>query len=188
MNTQPTNPDIPFERQMLHILRSYQRLQDEVVRLRAENSRLHARCSILSNAIDRRAVSGQPGIPSSRYTPEHYLTLLSDRDNRIRKLEAKLNGGQQRHIDQLNARIQNLLRKYHNAQSAYWSLRRKVKTIESIPDDLYITPEETTYIPEEAVPITTPEEAADRPIAISIPHIDLTLECPPPTFDTPSAQ
>lgn len=185
MNTQPANPDIPFERQMLHILRSYQRLQDEVLRLRAENSRLQTRCSILSNAIDRRAVSGQSGIPTSHYSPEHYLALLSDRDNRIRNLEAKLNGGQQRHIDQLNARIQNLLRKYRNAQSAYWSLRRKVRTIESIPDDLYATPDDLYAL---ATPGTVPEEAANRPIAISIPDINLTLECPPPTFATPSAQ
>lgn len=158
MNTQPTNPDLPFERQMLHILRSYQRLQDEVLRLRTENSRLNS-------TISHRAVSDQ---------------RLHDRDNRICH--------QQRHIDQLNAHIQNLRRKYHNVQSAYWTLRRKVKTIESIPDDLYITPEETAYVPEETVPGTVSEEAADRPITIAVPDIDLTLECPPPTFDTPSAQ
>lgn len=82
-----TNPDIPFERQMLHILRSYQRLQDEVVRLRAKNSRLALRLLVAEQALQHAA----PPLPdTAREKAKHAAAAILRRDTEIQQLIAKL--------------------------------------------------------------------------------------------------
>lgn len=86
-----TNPDIPFERQMLHILRSYQHLQDEVLRLRAENSRLAMRLLVAKQALQHAA----PPIPDTakekvKEKAKQAVAAIARRDAEIRQLIAKL--------------------------------------------------------------------------------------------------
>lgn len=82
-----TNPDIPFERQMLHILRSYQHLQDEVLRLRAKNSRLAMRLLVAEQALQHAAL---PLPDTAKEKAKQAVAAIARRDAEIRQLIAKL--------------------------------------------------------------------------------------------------
>lgn len=85
MNT-PTNPDVPFERQMLYILRSYQRLQKECLVLRADNRKLAMRLLLAKQDLQRNAV---PFLPDTLKT-KNLVRTFSINNNKIQGLIEKL--------------------------------------------------------------------------------------------------
>lgn len=81
-----TNPDIPFERQMLYILRSYQRLQKECLALRAENRKLAMRLLLVKQDLQRNVVPFLPDTLKAR----NLVREFSINNNKIQGLIEKL--------------------------------------------------------------------------------------------------
>lgn len=61
-----TNPDVPYERQMLHILRNYQRLQEANLSLADENRALISQNATLKSALTAKRKEEQALNPSER--------------------------------------------------------------------------------------------------------------------------
>lgn len=100
-NHLPTNPDVPFERQMLHILRSYGRLQSENLRLREELRRATAvpaeavaqnnEALRQDNARLRRAMrSLEDTLKAKRGSFKLMHEQIKNRDNEIARLRLQL--------------------------------------------------------------------------------------------------
>lgn len=107
-----TNEDVPFERQMLHILRNYQKLLDLIYKLRKENDTLRK-----SNAgereaeFQRRAEKAKSGNNMLNYR-------IGKLQNTVKYLHAEIerrdaaNASLKRTIEQLRDEIADLHRKH----------------------------------------------------------------------------
>lgn len=107
-----TNEDVPFERQMLHILRNYQKLSDLIWKLRKENDTLRK-----SNAGEREAELQRQAekAKSDNNMLNYRIGKLQDT---VKNLHAEIehreatNAGLKRTIEQLRDEIADLHRKY----------------------------------------------------------------------------
>lgn len=113
-----TNEDVPFERQMLHILRNYQKLLDLICKLRKENNTLRE-----SNAGEREAeLQRQAEKAKSDNNMLNYR--IGKLQNTVQNLHAEIerrdaaNAGMKRTIEQLRDEIADLHRKYKVLRAA----------------------------------------------------------------------
>ncbi len=106
-----TNEDVPFERQMLHILRNYQKLLDLICKLRKENDALRK-----SNAGEREAeLQRQAEKAKSDNNMLNYR--IGKLQNTVQNLHAEI-AGLKRTIEQLRDEIADLHRKYKVLRAA----------------------------------------------------------------------
>lgn len=106
------NEDVPFERQMLHILRNYQKLSDLIYKLRKENDTLRK-----SNAGEREAEFQRRAEKAK--SPNNMLNYrIGKLQNTVKNLQAEIerrdavNAGLKRTIEQLRDEIADLHRKH----------------------------------------------------------------------------
>lgn len=111
-----TNEDVPFERQMLHILRNYQKLLDLICKLRKENDTL------------RKSNTGEAELQRQAEKAKSDNNMLNYRigklQNTVKSLHAEIerrdatNAGLKRTIEQLRDEIADLHRKYKILRAA----------------------------------------------------------------------
>ncbi len=104
------NEDVPFEHQMLHILRNYQKLLDLIYKLRKENDTL------------RKSNTGEAELQRQAEKAKSDNNMLNYRigklQNTVKSLHAEIerrdatNAGLKRTIEQLRDEIADLHRKY----------------------------------------------------------------------------
>lgn len=105
-----TNEDVPFERQMLHILRNYQKLSDLIWKLRKENDTLRK-----SNASEAEFQRQAEKAKSDNNMLNYRIGKLQDT---VKNLHAEIerrdaaNAGLKRTIEQLRDEIADLHRKH----------------------------------------------------------------------------
>lgn len=106
------NEDVPFERQMLHILRNYQKLLDLICMLRKENDTLRK-----SNAGEREA-EFQRQAEKAKSDNNMLNYRIGKLQNTVKSLHAEIerrdatNAGLKRTIEQLRDEIADLHRKH----------------------------------------------------------------------------
>ena len=107
-----TNEDVPFERQMLHILRNYQKLLDLIYKLRKENDTLRK-----SNAGEREA-EFQRRAEKAKSDNNMLNYRIGKLQNTVKSLHAEIerrdatNAELKRTIEQLRDEIADLHRKH----------------------------------------------------------------------------
>lgn len=113
-----TNEDVPFEHQMLHIVRNYQKLLDLICKLRKENDALRK-----SNAGEREAeLQRQAEKAKSDNNMLNYR--IGKLQNTVQNLHAEIErrdaeiAGLKRTIEQLRDEIADLHRKYKVLRAA----------------------------------------------------------------------
>lgn len=105
-----TNEDVPFERQMLHIVRNYQKLSDLIYKLRKENDTL--RKSNASEAeFQRRAEKAKSANNMLNYRIGKLQNTVKNLQAEIERRDAA-NAGLKRTIEQLRDEIADLHRKH----------------------------------------------------------------------------
>lgn len=106
------NEDVPFEHQMLHILRNYQKLLDLIYKLRKENDTLRK-----SNAGEREA-KFQRQAEKAKSDNNMLNYRIGKLQNTVKSLHAEIersdaaNASMKRTIEQLRDEIADLHRKY----------------------------------------------------------------------------
>lgn len=106
------NEDVPFERQMLHILRNYQKLSDLIWKLRKENDTLRK-----SNAGEREA-EFQRRAEKAKSANNMLNYRIGKLQDKVKYLHAEIerrdatNAELKRTIEQLRDEIADLHRKY----------------------------------------------------------------------------
>lgn len=106
------NEDVPFEHQMLHILRNYQKLLDLIYKLREENDTLRK-----SNAGEREA-KFQRQAEKAKSDNNMLNYRIGKLQNTVKSLHAEIerrdaaNASMKRTIEQLRDEIADLHRKY----------------------------------------------------------------------------
>lgn len=106
------NEDVPFERQMLHILRNYQKLSDLIWKLRKENDTLRK-----SNAGEREA-EFQRRAEKAKSANNMLNYRIGKLQDTVKNLQAEIerrdaaNAGLKRTIEQLRDEIADLRRKH----------------------------------------------------------------------------
>lgn len=106
------NEDVPFERQMLHILRNYQKLSDLIYKLRKENDTLRK-----SNAGEREA-EFQRRAEKAKSANNMLNYRIGKLQDTVKNLHAEIerrdaaNAGLKRTIEQLRDEIADLHRKH----------------------------------------------------------------------------
>lgn len=112
-----TNEDVPFERQMLHILRNYQRLQEENRSLTDENRALIFQNETLKSAL------------AMKRETEQQLLKESERNELLAKID-----NQKNHISNLETCLEKYKRKLDNLRQPIeeqtQSLRSRISNLE----------------------------------------------------------
>nr|DAF22224.1 MAG TPA: hypothetical protein [Caudoviricetes sp.] len=126
-----TNEDVPFERQMLHILRNYQRLQEENRSLTDENRTLLFQNSMLKAALaaKREKETGRNGLLAKI---DNQRTCISNLETCIEGYKRKLDNLRQPFEEQtksLQSRISNLERTNHALEERIRAYKQKHKIL-----------------------------------------------------------
>ena len=131
------NEDVPFEHQMLHILRNYQRLQEENRSLTDENRTLIFQNETLKSALAMKRETEQQFLKESERN--ELLAKIDNQKTRISELEAciekykrkldKLRQPIEEQTKSLQSRISNLERANHALEGRIRAYKQKHKIL-----------------------------------------------------------